>query len=145
VCFGLNVKGTVSVNPNGMTTDEAMIIAKTRAFALDHEVEEGERDGWLSEGHPSPRLSQETGHGTAIIEEDRIPGGNGDDEDALEPLGGEIARRMSEKRLCKFEKGFGDLTGGELVRARPLGSGGRTLALAHGFLTYLPWQPHEAQ
>ncbi len=112
-----------------------MVVAKARAFALDHEVEDGERDGGLSEGDPSSGLSQEPGHGTAVIKDDRIPDGKGGDEDVLEPLGREGVRRIREKRLCKFEEGFGDLAGGELLRDRPLGWGGRTLALVHGFLT----------
>ena len=128
-----------------MTTDEAMIVAKAKAFALDHEVEDGERDGGLAEGDPSPGLNQRTGHGTAVIEDDHIPDGNGGDEDVLELLGREVVGRIREKRLCKFEEGFGDLAGGELLRDRPLGWGGRTLALAHEFLTYRPWQPHEVQ
>jgi hypothetical protein len=37
------------------------------------------------------------------------------------------------------------LARGELARVRPLGLGGRALALAHGFLTCRPWQPHGAQ
>lgn len=144
-CFGLNVKGAIVVNPNGMTTDEAMIVAKTRAFALDHKVEEGEGDGGTGEGDPSPGLGQETGHGTAVIEDDRVPDGDRDDEDVLELLGREVVRRMRQKWLCKFEEGLGDLAGGELLRGRPFGCGRRTLALAHGFLTCRPMEPHEAQ
>lgn len=145
VRFGLNVKGAIGVDTNGMTTDEAMIVAKTRAFALDYEVEEGEGDGWLGEGHPSPGLSQEPGHGTAVIEDDSVPDGDGEDEDVLEPLGREVVRRMLEKWRCKLEEGLGDFARGELARVRPLGLGGRALALAHGFLTCRPWQPHGAQ
>ncbi len=60
-----------------MTANEAKVVAKARAFALDHEVEDGERDGGLSEGDPSSGLSQEPGHGTAVIKDDRVPDGNG--------------------------------------------------------------------
>ena len=98
-----------------MTANKAMVVAKARAFALDHEVEDGERDGGLSEGDPSSGLSQEPGHGTAVIEDDRVPDGNGDDEDVLESLGGEVVRRIREKWLCKFEEGLGDLARRELL------------------------------
>lgn len=145
VRFGLNVKGAIGVDTNGMTTDEAMIVAKTRAFALDHEVEEGEGDGWLGEGHPSPGLSQETGHGAPVIKDHSVPDGDWEDEDVLEFLGREVIRRMLEQRLCKFHEGLGELAGGESVRVRRLGFGGRALGLAHGFLTCRRWQPHGAQ
>lgn len=121
-----------------MTTDEAMIVAKARALALDHEVEKGEGNGGLGEGHPSTGLSQETGHGTAVIEDDRVPDGNGDDEDALEPLGREVMWWIGEQRLCKLEERFGDLARGELLRDWLPGRGGRMLASAHGFLTCRP-------
>ena len=114
-CFGLNVKGAIGSNPNEMTANEAMVVAKARAFALDHEVEDDERDGGLSEGDPSSGLSQEPGHGTAVVKDDRVPDGNGDDEDVLESLRREIVRRIHEKRLCKFEEGLGDLARRDLL------------------------------
>lgn len=87
VCFGLNVEGAIDANTNGVTTDEAMIVAKAGAFALDHEVEQGKGDGWLGDSHPSPGLSQKTGHGPAVIENHSVPDGDGEDEDVLEFLG----------------------------------------------------------
>jgi hypothetical protein len=134
-CFGLNVKGAIGVDPNRMATDEALIIAKKRPLTLDHEVENGEWDMRLGEGHPSPGLGQEPRHGAAVIEDDCVPDGDGDDEDMLEFLGREVVRRMREKRLCKLHESLRDLARGELVRIRPLGFGWRVLALAHGFLT----------
>ena len=87
VCLGLNVKGAIGSDTDGMTTDEAMIIVKASTFALDHEIEDSEGDRWLCDGHPSPSLSQKTRHGTALIEDDSVPDGDGEDEDVLEFLG----------------------------------------------------------
>ena len=129
-CFSLNVKGAIGVDPNRMATDEALIIAKKGALTFDHEVANGEWDMRLGEGHPSPGLGQEPGHGTAVIEDDCVPDGDRDEEDMLEFLGREVVRRMREKRLCN------SMRASEILRVGSWSESGR-LGLDGGCLRWL--------